>query len=195
MRHTHENYWELVGRPKKFSKLENGQANSFTSQERDMDPTFNKSKTVDTSITSSGDSSCKMVTVPEDEFENLCRFTAQLEGLMIMSYPPISSFASIESGTHATAFHVSSSSLSSWIIDSGALDYMIVYHHYFPLILFVLVMTKLKWQMEHCPPFLGKVVSTSYQLCLLLTYCPLAESLGIYIAQSLSFYLTMFFRT
>lgn len=84
---------------------------------------YTNSKTVNTNIASSGDSSRRMVIVPEAEFENLRRFMAQLEGPMTMSRPPTSSFASIESGTHATAFHVSPST-PSWIIDSGASDHM-----------------------------------------------------------------------
>lgn len=66
-----------------------------------------------------------MVTVLEAEIENLDRFMAQLEGSMAVSRPPTSLFASTKSGTYAIAFHISPSTSSSWIIDSGASDHMI----------------------------------------------------------------------
>lgn len=59
------------------------------------------------------------------KLKNIRRFMAQPEGSMIRNHPPTSSFASIESSTHATAFHVSPSTSSFWIIDFGASDHMI----------------------------------------------------------------------
>lgn len=113
MRQTRENCWDLIGRSERFNKPGFMRTNSVSAYENYFNGGSGPQKMVslDNSLTS--DSSRRMVTVYEEELENLRRFKSQLESTMVTQHhPSTSSFASAHSGTNATAFHASST--SSW---------------------------------------------------------------------------------
>lgn len=118
-----------MGLPKKISKPIPMKATLISFYRGDTGMNYGTQRMVNTHSTSSGDNFFhRMVTIPKAELENLRRHMFEWEGDR-MAPPttpaPTSSFASSQSSTHVTALHVSSTTSSSWIIDSGASDHMI----------------------------------------------------------------------
>lgn len=125
-------------------------------------------KTVDIGTTYSSENFRRMIIVPKAEIENLHRFMAQLEGSVTGNLPPTSSFQ-VPMPLLSISLHPH---LHPAFLIPGHQIIRQVCHQVYLLILFVLDLTKSKWQMGHCPPLMGNDMSLfHYYISILHSTC------------------------